>query len=81
MIDWLAAGVMGDKSLKMCRISTNLGFFVSRFFLQIIMSEKDKNKLVSTEKRKADECEPVKDLKKVSSGRVSAIIHNFNSLK
>ncbi|XP_052563756.1 pseudouridylate synthase RPUSD2-like isoform X1 [Culex pipiens pallens] len=31
---------------------------------KIIMSEKDKNKLVSTEKRKADECEPVKDLKK-----------------
>lgn len=31
---------------------------------EIIMSEKDKNKLVSTEKRKADECEPVKDLKK-----------------
>lgn len=31
---------------------------------EIIMSEKDKNKLVSTEKRKADESEPVKDLKK-----------------
>ncbi|XP_055547337.1 pseudouridylate synthase RPUSD2-like isoform X1 [Wyeomyia smithii] len=31
---------------------------------KIIMSEKDKTKLVSTEKRKADECEPVKDLKK-----------------
>ncbi|XP_058814535.1 pseudouridylate synthase RPUSD2-like isoform X3 [Topomyia yanbarensis] len=31
---------------------------------QIIMSEKDKTKLVSTEKRKADESEPVKDLKK-----------------
>lgn len=31
---------------------------------KIIMSEKDKTKLVSTEKRKADESEPVKDLKK-----------------
>ncbi|XP_065090800.1 pseudouridylate synthase RPUSD2-like isoform X1 [Ochlerotatus camptorhynchus] len=31
---------------------------------KIIMSEKDKTKLASTEKRKADECEPVKDLKK-----------------
>ncbi|XP_058450316.1 pseudouridylate synthase RPUSD2-like isoform X3 [Malaya genurostris] len=31
---------------------------------QILMSEKDKTKLVSTEKRKADESEPVKDLKK-----------------
>lgn len=31
---------------------------------EIIMSEKDKTKLASTEKRKADESEPVKDLKK-----------------
>lgn len=31
---------------------------------KIIMSEKDKTKLASTEKRKADESEPVKDLKK-----------------
>lgn len=31
---------------------------------EIIMSEKDKTKMVSTEKRKADESEPVKDLKK-----------------
>ncbi|XP_055598084.1 pseudouridylate synthase RPUSD2-like isoform X2 [Uranotaenia lowii] len=31
---------------------------------KIIMSEKDKIKLVSTEKRKADESEPAKDLKK-----------------
>ncbi|XP_058450314.1 pseudouridylate synthase RPUSD2-like isoform X1 [Malaya genurostris] len=31
---------------------------------KILMSEKDKTKLVSTEKRKADESEPVKDLKK-----------------
>ena len=29
------------------------------------MSEKEKTKLVSTEKRKADESEPAKDLKKV----------------
>lgn len=35
--------------------------------LQIIMTDKDKAKLVSTEKRKADqETEPTKDLKKVS---------------
>ncbi|XP_053697758.1 pseudouridylate synthase RPUSD2 [Sabethes cyaneus] len=38
--------------------------FIPPADLQIIMSEKDKTKLVSTEKRKADECEPVKDLKK-----------------
>ncbi|XP_035906992.1 RNA pseudouridylate synthase domain-containing protein 2-like isoform X5 [Anopheles stephensi] len=31
---------------------------------EIIMTEKEKTKLVSTEKRKADESEPVKDLKK-----------------
>ncbi|XP_052899341.1 pseudouridylate synthase RPUSD2 isoform X2 [Anopheles moucheti] len=31
---------------------------------KIIMTEKEKTKLVSTEKRKADESEPVKDLKK-----------------
>lgn len=30
------------------------------------MSEKDKVKLVSTEKRKAEDGEPIKDLKKVS---------------
>jgi hypothetical protein len=30
------------------------------------MNEKEKAKLVSTEKRKADESEPIKDLKKVS---------------
>uniref|UniRef100_A0A182LSB0 Pseudouridylate synthase RPUSD2 n=1 Tax=Anopheles culicifacies TaxID=139723 RepID=A0A182LSB0_9DIPT len=32
--------------------------------VRIIMTEKEKTKLVSTEKRKADESEPVKDLKK-----------------
>ncbi|XP_052864129.1 pseudouridylate synthase RPUSD2-like [Anopheles cruzii] len=32
--------------------------------MQIIMTEKEKTKLASTEKRKADESEPVKDLKK-----------------
>lgn len=31
------------------------------------MSEKDKVKLVSTEKRKAEDGEPIKDLKKVRS--------------
>jgi hypothetical protein len=40
--------------------------FLFFFFFQIIMNEKDKAKLVSTEKRKADESEPIKDLKKVS---------------
>ncbi|XP_055598085.1 pseudouridylate synthase RPUSD2-like isoform X3 [Uranotaenia lowii] len=38
--------------------------FVPASELKIIMSEKDKIKLVSTEKRKADESEPAKDLKK-----------------
>lgn len=42
MIDWLAAGVMGDKSLKMCRISTNLGFFVSRLFTDHYVREGQK---------------------------------------
>lgn len=51
-------------------IITNLIFiFYSSILLslQIIMTDKDKAKLVSTEKRKADqETEPTKDLKKVS---------------
>lgn len=39
-------------------------YFVS---FQIIMTDKDKAKLISSEKRKADqEVEPTKDLKKVS---------------
>lgn len=42
-------------------------FFLSFFSLQILMTEKDKAKLVSTEKRKAaEETEDLKkDLKKV----------------
>lgn len=36
------------------------------FFLQVLLSEKEKVKCVSTEKRKADDGEQIKDLKKVN---------------
>lgn len=67
--------INGKKSffvnLLICLISNSLiHIFISPLFLlflQILMTEKDKAKLASTEKRKAadQEAEPLKDLKKV----------------
>lgn len=45
-------------------IKLNILFF---FCLQVLLSEKEKVKCVSTEKRKADDGEQIKDLKKVST--------------
>lgn len=42
------------------------GFNILYFFLQVLLSEKEKVKCVSTEKRKAEDGEQIKDLKKVN---------------